>query len=813
VKLKTVLITAATMGVITAGTLVAVLHFGVGRSSSATVNVVRVETLNNSWWDSDDQTIEGNIISKDSQNVQLNTDYELTKVYVKEGEEVKKGDPLLEYDMSMLQLRLEVEELNGQRLEMELTSSEKNLEKELKSPGAAAIYAKIEKSTEETKTKSADDAQVLVEESLDAPQLMAEDDLVGVDTSGGIFIEEDAGIIDDGLDNTDSVNDETLPQTDPSVPQDEGDIGLETDGSIVEPLIDDPDGDDDIQFETDDLGNPLDETATEREETSEEEFLTEVVSDEIDFGTDYTMIRVKITEFLTLEDMIRTYQYADYLESGDISELNEKDIADALAIFEKELSATPSKKHGTIAEFTDAFGEEREENKYVLSTQTKEALKDLEKQYADTESPFYAKNAEANLYKAYLNLISYDLILKTAQLEKTMAETGVDPENITPEQAAALRTLITAATDSYYRFDVNRSLIFSILEKDYGYTEKELDDLKKEYDDIAMPYAGENMKLGDGSDGTLSKLIASLNDTDIVQETEPVTETPETQAPVPTQTEAMTEDYGDYDDYGDDYYDDEEEDEETMEETIRNLYTAIVETKLSIRENDLKIKEYKRKLAGQTVKAEMDGVVKTAGTIDEPSADDNFIIITGESGMYVEGTIGELDRETIEVGDVLTGYSAETGASFTATVTEVSEYPQTGDNYNFWGYGGEGKNQNVSQYPFTAYIEDADNLTEGSASMQFVRKNRETTGITIDAAFVRTDEQGREYVLKADENGLLKKQIISTTLAPYGVGLKIKTGLTGSDKIAFPYGKGVVEGARTVEVENFDMLYSAGGIG
>ena len=162
------------------------------------------------------------------------------------------------------------------------------------------------------------------------------------------------------------------------------------------------------------------------------------------------------------------------------------------------------------------------------------------------------------------------------------------------------------------------------------------------------------------------------------------------------------------------------------------------------------------------------------------------------------------------MGDVLTGYSAETGATFTATVTEVSEYPQTGDSSSYWGFSGESKNQNVSRYPFTAYIEDAENIIEGTASMQFVRKTKESTGIVIDAAFVRTDEQGREYVLKAGEDGLLQKQIVSTTMAPYGSGLKIKNGLTEMDMIAFPYGKGVVEGARTVEAENFDSLYTGG---
>ena len=63
--------------------------------------------------------------------------------------------------------------------------------------------------------------------------------------------------------------------------------------------------------------------------------------------------------------------------------------------------------------------------------------------------------------------------------------------------------------------------------------------------------------------------------------------------------------------------------------------------------------------------------------------------------------------------------------------------------------------------------------------------------------------------MKADENGFLKKQIVTTAPMPYmdSDSQQIKAGLTLEDRIAFPYGKGVVEGAQTVEAESLDDLY------
>ena len=71
--------------------------------------------------------------------------------------------------------------------------------------------------------------------------------------------------------------------------------------------------------------------------------------------------------------------------------------------------------------------------------------------------------------------------------------------------------------------------------------------------------------------------------------------------------------------------------------------------------------------------------------------------------------------------------------------------------------------------------------------------------IYLMQAFVREDQQGF-YVFMKDENGLLKKQYVEIGRITDGA-MEIKSGLSMEDEIAFPYGKDVKEGAKTVSVE------------
>ena len=86
-----------------------------------------MEELAQQVW-SDTTSLEGSVSSNASQQVRLLDKQIVSQVHVTEGQEVKEGDPLLTYDMTLVNIDLEMEKLNKQQLEVK----KKGLEQELK---------------------------------------------------------------------------------------------------------------------------------------------------------------------------------------------------------------------------------------------------------------------------------------------------------------------------------------------------------------------------------------------------------------------------------------------------------------------------------------------------------------------------------------------------------------------------------------------------------------------------------------------------------------------------------------------------------
>ncbi len=818
-KAKTIVISVAVSASLLAGSIYGALRLYDNKSRSpvivAPVSVVGVDTS----WMEEDNTITGTIISKNVQNVELNAEFTLSKVHVKAGDTVKKGDPLLEYDMTIEQLTREVQDIQIQKKERDLEKKQKEFEKLLQTPGAAAIYTALQSAAAEAETEIRTQAADLIEEAsfgeIDAAVDAGEEELIDdntiisepVETDTGTGTGTEASLIDDGGNSEQTIVDDsgsgngTAEETSDTGSDEGSDESL-----IVDENIQDEIGDEDLyEFETE----YLDDTIEEEDDGSETIITDDDETGEITEADD--LIQARILEFLMLEELIRTYQYTEYQENQDLSIFSEDDLTRALAIFQSELSETPGDEEQTISTFTDAFGDEREEKLYYLSTEVRKALKQMEKKYEGTDIPFSASDAAASLYKAYTNVAFYNLIYRNGKLEEVLAAAGTTPLTCSAETAKANREYIVAAANAYYKFSVNWNRIKQILEKKYDYTEEELEAMDEEFTEKLVPIAGQDLALGDSSDGSLSYLIGILNIQEVIQETEPETQVIE---PETDDYEDYGDDYDDYDDYDDDYdFDDEEAlSQEELEDAITDTWMELKEIELDIRETQSKIREEEKKLSQRVVYAEMDGVVKSAGTVkDADSVDEYFIVLTGEAGMYAKGSVSEMELGSIRIGDVITGVSSETGESFTATITEVSEYPEeSGDDY-YYGYDINGNNPNSSNYPFLAYIEDTSGLEEGYADLSLSSEEKGSSGLYLEQFLIREDDAGKDYVMIRGEDGLLKKQIVKTGKVLWGAYVQIKSGLSQSDMIAFPYGKNVVEGAKTQEQDNLDYLYTGMG--
>lgn len=251
------------------------------------------------------------------------------------------------------------------------------------------------------------------------------------------------------------------------------------------------------------------------------------------------------------------------------------------------------------------------------------------------------------------------------------------------------------------------------------------------------------------------------------------------------------------DDWYDPPWDDNNGDSYTASElkkAIEDKEKEIKDLQLNQRENTLKIEKTQREIDDSTVTSSIHGVVKSVGDPAIGEVDGKaFILVTSDSGLYVQGTLSESDLGKVKVGSRISGYSYESYTSFTAEITEISKYPATSQSY--WS---SDMNPNASSYPFLAYIENADGLSDYEYAELKIEEDASTSAdsIYIDKMYIRK-ENGQSYVYIKGEDGLLKKQYVRTGKTLYGSTIEVKEGLSIDDAIAFPYGKNVKEGAKT----------------
>lgn len=201
--------------------------------------------------------------------------------------------------------------------------------------------------------------------------------------------------------------------------------------------------------------------------------------------------------------------------------------------------------------------------------------------------------------------------------------------------------------------------------------------------------------------------------------------------------------------------------------------------------------------------AKIDGTVKTA--VDITSSYDismPLVEVSGDmGGSVVQGSISELNLDSVTIGTEISAIDYETGMTYFGTISEISDIPQTNSDY-YYGYG----NPNSSYYPFKANLQDAGDLAINSyldLSITPTSQNTEQP-VIIQKAYVR-EENGNNYVMVANENNRLEKRYVKTGAIIYGSEITIKSGLSLEDRIAFPYGKNVKEGVKIIDSDMSTM--------
>lgn len=234
-----------------------------------------------------------------------------------------------------------------------------------------------------------------------------------------------------------------------------------------------------------------------------------------------------------------------------------------------------------------------------------------------------------------------------------------------------------------------------------------------------------------------------------------------------------------------------------LREEIDSHNQQIDNSKRDLRQAQINYEKNKLTYADRKVVASIDGVVATLGD-DATPVGEVFMRVQGESRFAVTLYVNELMLRDVTLGTEVQLMCYESGTMSPATITEIKTEPVP----NYYSGG----NINSSTYQVTAEITDPNaqpRLGEWcQATLGGQMPDEPSDAIYLPLFLIREDDGGA-YVMGADENERLQKRYITTGKSLWGSYVEIKEGVTMEDRLAFPYGKTVREGAPVVDGDYF----------
>ena len=680
------------------------------KSHQKTVSVVSVDNLAGQYY-MDDTNLDGNIVTSAIQNITVDKDMIIQEVYVSKGDEVKKDDKLISFDMTLVQMELNIAKLKQQQQEQELNKATNRLNS-LKNGGA------IEESDADTSDTSSD-SDTDTDSGMDGSDSSDDGDETA-SVSGnvnGVYLAAVMNPILAAAVNTGDISEAAVYQEEDSV---ESDVAK----------------DDDADTQTGDLGSTAEGDGAD----------TNAGGDSGDGNNIGDNTGGNSNTGGNNGNTGGNSASGSGDSSGDNNNSDQIDIIDG----------DDSGNSGDNAD--DDFSDSSDEQIDILDTdedvnQDTSGLTDgnpMFYQVLDGDSkPLSGKGTKKHPYVFLCSSAKGYVVVQGSFLNKM------------------------AAFDANGNKEDGKKGYWYQLEFHQNDTVEDLADRKK---------SCTGYYLVDGS--LLEKMVPDYSEVEF------------------TLADASHYDHDSDDDDGDDGGDQGDSGNASIsrEDAIKIQQNKVESLKLDIRESKLNIKKLEKKVKKEVIYSKLDGTVAKVGDPATTASDgSDFMTIKSKEGFYVKGTVSELMLDQIKEGTIL-NCSGQSG-DFEAEVVDVSEYPVSGDNYS-----GNG-NPNVSYYSYTATIPDKSvKVSDDDYWLTItLQSDTQSKGIVLDRAFVRS-ENGNSYVYK-DDNGVLKKQkLIVGGNVNGGYSVLVTGGITRDDKIAFPYGDTVKEGAKTQEV-SVDELY------
>ena len=219
---------------------------------------------------------------------------------------------------------------------------------------------------------------------------------------------------------------------------------------------------------------------------------------------------------------------------------------------------------------------------------------------------------------------------------------------------------------------------------------------------------------------------------------------------------------------------------------VRDLYEAA-----QMAESEYNLME--REFNDGNVRADLDGEVVSVLTEDEARQNKQPIIkVSGGGGFYVTGSVSELEKDNLKIGQSVTVNDWNTGNTYDGQVVSIGDFPVDGNGWNGMG------NPNASYYPFRVFIDGSADLQENGYVSITYSAAQARNGVYLENPYLRTDD-GEPYVYVRGAHNKLEKRYVTIGKSLWGTYTEIRSGLTADDYVAFPYGKNVKPGAGTQE--------------
>lgn len=859
-KIKIAVFSAA--GVLALG---ASVWFGAGKLQQGEIDVFAVQDLSQSMWE-ESTSLSGNITSNVSQEVRLQENQIVSQVYVQEGQEVKEGDTLLSYDMTLVSLDLEMEKLNKRQLEIKKKGLEQdlaNLEKDkTKLTGTFGNYkaetlGKSGKTWSLSKTAQELPQGIVTEETGreegDA-QNQSRDGQSGKDTQNSQTIpqNEDTDIQESESSGQPENDNQTQSESQSTEPSGQPENVTQGEDKVQEPEKESQNENLSGQEETEeeDTQNAAQEEGSKQNQDPQAEEPPTLYAIYLETEDDMTVSTQQAQEGEEISAVLNVpegYEAKGILvtdAAGQEIEVREEtgiyyfqmpqsDVY-LKPVFEKLpcLIQTETPEHGII----EISAKEARAGEEVLITVKPEENYVLEKITAvdQEENSLEVTMKEDGTYSFLMP--ETEVFVKAKFIQKLPEPSGVytriygdisleDP--MPPQEGTLVENAVPfdgiGSKEEPLRFLCTKGVLVqgAFLNRIAGYRGGE----EKEEEPL---YCRFEVRSEDSQEGVL--LAAMVLDGSSIEEKLPETRWYLTHLGEIQLEEAMTEEEkaelggefipeGEFSEEGlpvGDFWEELPGDigQEISEEEIISGYTkeeldkAISEKKqeistaaLDLKEADLKIQKVEKELSKETVKSTMNGIVKKVGDPAKGEIDgEPFIVVESQGGVYVQGLVDEYTMDRLQPGQMITGMAYESGTFFEAEVKEVSPYPSSSYQVS---------DRELSYYPFTAYIQEGEGLKDNEGvSMDMMQTGEAISGIFLSKEYVRSSN-GEDFVYIEDENHRLKKQPVKTGKIYYGSTVEIKSGITGEDYIAFPYGKKVKEGAKTkrADIEELYNMY------